>query len=119
MAISSDPDRLLLTFRSDADADILIYRKHAEPILKLLGKDLERGILTPEELPAAIAILEAAAAEERARAQQALRASHPSSASPDAETEASIPIGFHQRVWPLLQMMKRALAEQKPILWGL
>ena len=42
---------MLVTFKSDADADIVMYRKHAEPILQMLGKDVERGILTPEELP--------------------------------------------------------------------
>ncbi|MGD9521870.1 MAG: DUF1840 family protein [Tepidiphilus sp.] len=25
---------------------------------------------------------------------------------------------FHRRAWPLLQMMKRALAEKKPVVWG-
>lgn len=105
---------MLVTFKSDADADIVMYRKHAEPILKLLGKDVERGILTPEELPQAIARLEAAI--------EADRQAHP---IPDETEEEKAkeegkepPVAFHRRAWPLLQMMKRALAEKKPVLWG-
>jgi hypothetical protein len=56
---------MLVTFKSEADADIVMYRKHAEPILQMLGKDVERGILTPEELPQAIAQLEAAIEADR------------------------------------------------------
>ena len=56
---------MLVTFKSEADADIVMYRKHAEPILRLLGKDVERGILTPEALPQAIATLEAAIEADR------------------------------------------------------
>jgi len=109
-----ESDRLLITFRSDADADVMMYRKHAEPILKLLGKEPERGIFTPEQLPEAIAKLEAACEADRERERRQL-------AEAEAEAEASgkpLPVGFHQRAWPLLQMMKHALAEKKPVVWG-
>ncbi|BBD76435.1 DUF1840 domain-containing protein [Hydrogenophilus thermoluteolus] len=108
------PEQLLITFRSDADADVIMYRKHAEPILKLLGKEPDRGILTPEQLPEAIAKLEAACAADRERERQQL-------AALEADADASgkpMPVGFHQRAWPLLQMMKHALAEHKPVVWG-
>jgi len=107
-------ERLLITFCSEADADLIMYRKHAEPILKLLGKSPEQGILTPKELPAAIATLERACAEDRERQRAQL-------ARQQAEADASdqpLPVGFYQRAWPLLQMMKHALAEERPIVWG-
>ncbi len=107
-------DRLLITFRSEADADLIMYRKHAEPILKLLGKSPEQGILTLKELPTAIATLEQACAEDRERQRAQLAAQQEEADAGDQP----LPIGLYQRAWPLLQMMKRALAEERPVVWG-
>ena len=106
---------MLVTFKSDADADIVMYRKHAEPILRLLGKDVERGILTPEALPQAIATLEAAIEADR-RVHPGLDETEEEKAKEEGKEP---PVEFHRRAWPLLQMMKRALAEKKPVLWGI
>ena len=27
-------------------------------------------------------------------------------------------VGLRQRVWPMVEMLKRALAEQQPVVWG-
>ena len=106
---------MLVTFKSDADADIVMYRKHAEPILQMLGKDVERGILTPEELPQAIATLEAAIEADR-QAHPGLDETEEEKAKEEGKEP---PVEFHRRAWPLLQMMKRALAEKKPVVWGI
>lgn len=106
---------MLVTFKSDADADIVMYRKHAEPILQMLGKNVERGILTPEELPQAIAKLEAAIEADR-RAHPGLDEAEEEKAKEEGKEP---PVEFHRRAWPLLQMMKRALAEKKPVVWGI
>ena len=106
---------MLVTFKSEADADIVMYRKHAEPILQMLGKDVERGILTPEELPQAIATLEAAIEADR-RAHPGLDEAEEEKAREEGK---EVPVEFHRRAWPLLQMMKRALAEKKPVVWGI
>ncbi|MBI5781574.1 MAG: DUF1840 domain-containing protein [Rhodocyclales bacterium] len=105
---------MLVTFKSDADADIFMYRKHAEPIVQLLGKDVERGILTLEELPQAIAKLEAAIEADR-RAHPGMDEAEEEKAKEEGK---DVPVEFHRRAWPLLQMMKRSLAEKKPVVWG-
>jgi len=105
---------MLVTFKSDADADVVMYRKHAEPIVQLLGKDVERGILTPEELPQAIAKLEAAIEADR-RVHPGLDEAEEDKAKEEGK---DVPVEFHRRAWPLLQMMKRSHAEKKPVVWG-
>ena len=40
---------MLVTFKSKAAAEILMYEAHAKPILDLLGKDIERGVITADE----------------------------------------------------------------------
>ena len=49
---------MLVTFKSKAAADILMYAAHAKPILDLLGKDIERGVISAEETGQAIERIE-------------------------------------------------------------
>ncbi|MFM7523363.1 MAG: DUF1840 family protein, partial [Betaproteobacteria bacterium] len=49
---------MLVTFKSKAAAEILMYATHAKPILDLLGKDTERGVITADETEQAIARIE-------------------------------------------------------------
>ena len=49
---------MLITFKSKAAADLLMYKTHAKPLLDALGKDLDQGIITAEDMAAAIATLE-------------------------------------------------------------
>jgi hypothetical protein len=58
-------DPMLITFKSKAAAEIVMYKEHARRILDLLHKDVEQGIITTAELPAAIASIEAAIAESK------------------------------------------------------
>ena len=51
---------MLVTFQSKAAAEITMYQEHARRILELMNKDVERGVITPAELPDAIRLLEAA-----------------------------------------------------------
>ena len=62
-------------------------------------------------MPAAIAALEQAVAAEAARAGRA-----DATAEGDRRRRASV--GLRQRVWPLVEMMKRAQAAGEPIVWG-
>ena len=58
------------TFQSRATADLIMLKAAAEQILKLLDKPLhEAGILTVEQIPAALATLEKAVLEDDARRQ--------------------------------------------------
>ena len=56
---------MLITFKSKAAADIIMYKTHAKRILTLLGKEIDRGVITAEETAQAIARLEAAIAESK------------------------------------------------------
>lgn len=50
---------MLITFKSKAAADVLMYATHAKPILDLLGKDVGRGVITAGETGEAIRHIEA------------------------------------------------------------
>ena len=107
---------MLVTFSSKAGADILMLAQHAKPILTIVGKIddkalLSRGAFMPEHLPEAISRLE-----------QAIAAEPKQSLEDDQETDQpkdalSMPVGLRQRSFPLLDLLKKAQAQNVPVMW--
>ncbi len=56
---------MLITFKSKAASEVMMYKEHAKRILDLLHKDADRGVITAAETAAAITVLEAEIAESR------------------------------------------------------
>jgi hypothetical protein len=97
-------------FKSRADADLIMMAPAGDQILSLIGKaPAPRGIIEVRAIPAAMQALEQAIAGDDA--------AHRS--DPAFEEEGRVErVGLHQRAWPLLEMMKRSIAEQADIVWG-
>ncbi len=107
---------MLVTFSSKAGADILMLAQHAKPLLTIIGKTddkdlLTRGVFMPEQLEAAIFNLEHAIA---AALNQPQEEDEDSDLPKDALT---LPVGLKQRSFPLLDLLKRARAQQVPVMW--
>ena len=105
---------MLITFTCKSAADVLMYEMHAKPLLDLLGKDVQRGVITAEEVPEAIARIERAITESK-RPQ--------SSADDHADDESGDPMGdagvsFGARAFPLLEMLRAAQREKQFLMWG-
>ncbi len=112
---------MLVTFKSAAAADVIMFGDAAKTLLRALGKpaDEPTGIVTVEQLPAAIAALKSAIEEDKAR--------HEGDDAEDNEDEdgddrpqrgMAAPVSFYQRAWPLLTMLEYAQQEGKPVTWG-
>jgi uncharacterized protein DUF1840 len=99
---------MIYKFKSKATGDLIMTQPVAERMLALIGKPATpQGIIEVDQLPAAMIALETAvAAESPAPAQDG-----------DAGSRSDL-VGLRQRVWPMVEMMKRALAEKQPIVWG-
>jgi len=97
-------------FRSRADADLIMMGPVGDHMLRLIGREpSSRGIIEAAALPAAIQAIEAAVAADRRQQSQ----------DDEAEEDRKEPrVGLAQRAWPLLEMMKRSLAGQADIVWG-
>jgi len=108
---------MLITFTSKSAADVLMYETHAKPILDLLGKDMQRGVITAEETGDAIAQIELAIAVSK---------NLPDDASPPSEDEedeedvhpSKRPVSFAARVFPLLDMLRAAQRDKQFVMWG-
>jgi hypothetical protein len=98
-------------FKSKADADLIMMEPAGDQILRIVGREPARqGIIEAAAIPAAMRAIEAAVAAETAR--------HGSHDDDDDAAWREPRVGLAQRAWPLLEMMKRALAEQADIVWG-
>jgi hypothetical protein len=104
-------------FKSKADGDLLMMAPVGDQILRIVGREpAAQGILELAALPGAIAALElaiAAADAEQRRARAAGRDDDEDAAG------GAAPVGLGQRAWPMLEMMRRSLAERADIVWGI
>ena len=106
---------MLYKFKSKAAGDVIMTGPVGDAILRLIGREpAPKGIFTPEQMPGLVAALEAAvAAEERRRAEAEAAARAEGRELPPPEG-----IGLRQRTWPLVEMLRRAHAAGKDIVWG-
>ncbi|MBD5804168.1 hypothetical protein AZOA_36110 [Azoarcus sp. Aa7] len=109
---------MLITFKSAAGADVIMFGDIAKKLVAILGKDPQdgKGIVTVEQLPDAIARLRAAIEEDKARrAGQA----QDDDEEPDPERHGmGAPVNLAQRAWPLLDLLEASQKEGVPVVWG-
>jgi len=106
---------MLYRFKSQATADVLMLETNARQLLEVTGKQAgATGIFTAEQIPAALAKLEAAIAQE-AKIQHNRDAFAVEGHEADADRNH---VALHQRAAPLIDMLKRSLEEGKNVVWG-
>lgn len=109
---------MLITFKSAAGADVIMFGDIAKKLVAIVGKDPQdgKGIVTVEQLPDAIARLRAAIEEDKARrAGQA----QDDDEEPDPERRGmAAPVSLAQRAWPLLDLLEASQKEGVPVVWG-
>ncbi|PRC93313.1 DUF1840 domain-containing protein [Solimicrobium silvestre] len=114
---------MLITFKCKASPDIVMYKEHAQRILELLDKDVERGIIMHTDTTTAIATIEAAIADSRAHSvtefvQHDITAHPQPSENGDHVHERVENVSFASRAFPFLQMLRAANAQGSEIVWG-
>jgi hypothetical protein len=102
---------MLYIFKSKAAGDLILLQANGERILQIIGKEPgAKGIILPEQMPAAIAALEKAIARAEAAPGQ------------DGESDGDVPaadrVTLRQRAVPFLEMLRRCHAAQKEVVWG-
>ncbi|WP_306563586.1 DUF1840 domain-containing protein [Aquabacterium sp.] len=121
-----------ITFKSQATGDLFMVQAHAESLLKLLGKaPAAKGIIEPKDMPAALEILralgdevaedEGASAADRARDEDEDKDEREDEREDGGQREPDFlgeRVSLRLRAWPLIQMLEKAHAADKPIVWG-
>jgi len=111
---------MLLTFKSKAYPNVMMYQDHAKRILDLLNKDSERGVITAEEATQAVKLLENEIEESRKHQatdemEQDVKAHQ---GDEDMEHEPIEAVSFSTRAFPLLEMLRASRDQQTDVLWG-
>ena len=94
-------------FKSAAAGDVIMLGPQGEQMLRLLGRDATiKGIIEPADMPAAMAALQAAITADEAPPDD------------DAAEAAQPKVSLRQRLWPMIEMLRRCHAADKPVVWG-
>jgi hypothetical protein len=104
---------MLYIFKSKAAGDLILLQANGERILQIIGKEPgAKGIILPEQMPAAIAALEKAIARAEAAPGK--------DGEPDdgSDIPAADRVTLRQRAVPFLEMLRRCHAAEKEIVWG-
>ena len=98
---------MLYKFKSKAAGDVIMLEANGRRVLEIIGKDAgPKGIILPEQMPAAIAALHAAIA---------LEESHDKDAEPPVPGEG---LGLRQRAVPFIDMLERNQKAGHEVVWG-
>ena len=113
---------MLYKFKSKATGDLIMLEPQGRQILKLIGKEAgPQGIILPAEmLPAITALQEAVVREEAAiqAAREAAQVATNDEQVKQASVDAAKGVTLKQRVVPFIDMLRRAHAEDKDVVWG-
>ena len=106
---------MLYKFKSKAAGDLIMLEPNGRRVLEIIGKDpAPKGIILPEQMPAAIAALEAAIAREEVEHKAAID---------EAKARGEVPpkfesVSLRQRAVPFIDMLKRCDKAGQEIVWG-
>ncbi|UUX95983.1 DUF1840 domain-containing protein [Aquabacterium sp. J223] len=107
---------MLYKFKTRNAGDVIMTGPHGDHVLELLGRPpAASGIFEAAHLPSLVERLQqAVVAEEAERERLEREAAERGEKPPRGEA-----VALRQRVWPLVEMMKRAAARDEDIVWGL
>lgn len=100
---------MMYKFKSQATGDLIMTQPVGDRVLGLIGKGPSaQGIIEVDQMPAAIGALESAVSAESPKPAD----------DGDEPSSRGDAVSLRQRVWPMVEMLKRAHAEKQPIVWG-
>ena len=110
---------MIYKFKSKATGDLILLGPSGDQLLRIVGREPARqGIFEPPQMPACIQALTVAVEADDARRAAARTAAD--AVDDTAADDATGPRGvtLRQRAWPMIEMMRRAHAQDEPIVWG-
>jgi len=106
---------MIYKFKSKASGDVIMMGPNGDEVLRVIGKSpAPKGIIEPQAMPAAIQLIEQAVAADEAQRKRA----EAEAAAEGRQISTRDGVSLRQRAWPLVDMMKRAHAADKEIVWG-
>jgi hypothetical protein len=98
---------MLYKFKSKDTGDVIMLEPNGRRVLEIIGKTAgPKGIILPEQMPAAMAALRAAVAAEELKEKDAEAA------------ETAEGVGLRHRVLPFIEMLERSHKDGHEVVWG-
>jgi hypothetical protein len=105
---------MLYKFKSKAAGDVIMLGPNGDQVMRLAGREpAAQGIFEVDHMPQLIATLEQAVA-----ADEAARRGARDDGADDTKPGKADGVSLRQRVWPLVEMLRRAHAAREVITWG-
>lgn len=106
---------MIYKFRSKAAGDVIMLGPNGDALLRAIDREpAPKGIIEPKDMAVAIAAIERSiAADEAARAEAEAEARDKGEPLPPREG-----VTPRQRLWPMVEMLRRAQAADEPVVWG-
>ena len=106
---------MIYKFKCKVAGDILMLGPNGDALMRIIGREpAPKGIIEPVAMAAAMAAIELAIqAEEAARAEAESEAAARGESLPPREG-----VAIRQRLWPMVEMLKRAAGAGEPVIWG-
>ena len=106
---------MIYKFKSKAAGDVIMLGPSGDMLLRALGREpAPKGIIEPAAMADAIVAIERTIAEDEAARAEA-EAEARAQGEPLRPREGVTP---RQRLWPMVEMLRRAQAAKEPIVWG-
>jgi hypothetical protein len=108
---------MLIVFKSKAAGDVMMFGDVAMRLMEIMGKAAgEKGIVTVEQLPEAIARLKAAVAQDKAEHPDIDHDERIFEKTPDGGKREYVSLA--RRAVPLIELLEYSLKEGEPVVWG-
>jgi len=110
---------MLYKFKSKAAGDVIMLGPNGDQVLRAVGREpAPRGIFEVEAMPGLIAALEAAVAADEAERKTRNGDAAEDDAADSRGARRGDGVALRQRVWPLVEMLRRCHAQGEVIVWG-
>jgi LDH2 family malate/lactate/ureidoglycolate dehydrogenase len=101
---------VIYKFKSKAAGDVIMLGPNGDQMLRIIGREpAAKGIIEVEQMAAAIDALHAAVRAVEAPAE---------AAATEEDASDRTGISLRQRVWPVIDLLKRSLDARQPVVWG-
>ena len=99
---------MIYKFKSAAAGDLILLGPQGDQLLRILGREpAEQGVIEVEAMAAALQALQAAIDAAEAPGDAA-----------DGDGSVQPAVGLRQRLWPVVDLLRRSQAARARVVWG-
>lgn len=109
---------MLIIFKSKAAAEVIMYKEHIAAVLEMLGKNLERGVITAAETTYAIQQIEKLVEDDKQQRKLQNQIDEDEDLDEFEKKKKLDTVTLSARLFPLLEMLRAANKKQTDVLWG-